>query len=354
MTVQDWRDASAADVAPLYQAERERWLSELGWDTVHTWAVVEEARQAGRLPGFLLHHEGHVTGWTFFLLHGDILQIGAMTAGEARGVRLLLEQVIAAPEGTSARSVSLFLLPSSQAVGAALTRRRFKQRAHRYLTLDLEAFDPGLLGTPAGLGAPGGCRPWRASDETAVVRLMAEGYRGTASGETFAPNGHLEEWAWYVRQLLKTPACGVLRPEATFVVDAAGLSGSTTPGEVAGAVLTTAVGPRTAHIAQIVVAPGVQGRGLGRRLVCTVAARVRELGYGRLTLMVADDNPRARALYDALGFTEGPAFLYAARSMPSRVTRSVSRAVRFAVEPRSMSVTGPRATERLGPSEVLS
>lgn len=320
MTVQDWRDAAAADVAPLYAAEHERWLAELGWDTTPTWVVVEEARQTGRLPGFLLRDAGRIVGWTFFLLHGDIVQIGAMTADEARGVRGLLEQVIAAPECVSARSVSLFALPSSAAVGAALTRRRFKLRAHRYLTLDLEPFGPAAVAAEP-VPAPPGCRLWRTSDETAAVRLMAEAYRGTVSAETFAPNGRLEEWAWYVRQLVKTPACGVLRPEATFVADAVPALGAARIA-AAGVVLTTAVGPGTAHIAQIVVAPVAQGQGLGRRLVTAAAAQVRRLGYRRLTLMVADDNPRARILYDSMGFTEGPAFLYAARPMPSRLARA--------------------------------
>ncbi|MGE0039799.1 MAG: GNAT family N-acetyltransferase [Vicinamibacterales bacterium] len=308
MTLHDWRDRPAAQVAPLYAAERARWQRDLSWDTAATWAVVEEARTAGRLPGYLVEERGRITGWTFFLLHDDTLQIGALAADEARGVRHLLERVMAAPEGQQARTVSLFLLPGSPALGAALTRRRFTQRVHHYLSLDL-AGAAGAATTGAAV------RPWRGGDETAAVRLMADAYRGQPSAVCYAPHGRLDEWAWYVRQLLRTPSCGLLRPDLTFV--AAG-----TAGAPAGVVLTTAIDRRTAHIAQVAVAPGTQGRGVGRALVTAAIARARELGYERLTLMVAEDNARARHLYDTLGFTPGPAFLYAARPLPSRLARA--------------------------------
>ncbi|MGE3276379.1 MAG: GNAT family N-acetyltransferase [Vicinamibacterales bacterium] len=308
MTVSDWRDRPAALVAPLYEAERARWQRELGWDTTATWAVVEEARRSGRLPGFVLESGGRTMGWTFFLPHGDSLQVGALAAHEARGIRLLLERVLAAPEGAHARTVSLFLFPESAALGAALARRRFSQRGHEYLTLDLAS--PGVGPAEPTL------RPWREGDETATVRLMADAYRGLPSSVCYAPHGRLEEWAWYVGQLLRTPACGTLRPELTFV---APRPGGQPP---AGVILTTAVSPETAHVAQVAVAPDARGRGVGRALVTASIRRARELGFRRLTLMVADDNAPARRLYASLGFAPGPAFLYAARPLPSRLARA--------------------------------
>jgi ribosomal protein S18 acetylase RimI-like enzyme len=54
-------------------------------------------------------------------------------------------------------------------------------------------------------------------------------------------------------------------------------------------------------IYQLAVHPAVQSRGLGAALVRALEARVRDRGVGRVVLLVAVDNPRARALYERLG-----------------------------------------------------
>lgn len=317
MSCEDWRNLSAEEVAPLFAAERARWLSGLSWETQSTWATVEEARAAGRLPGFVLREHGRITGWTFYLLHGDMVQIGALAAEEARGVRRLIDEVLEAPEASRADRASLFVLPDSASLATALTRRRFVMRGHEYLTLDL---DSPSAGHGLNLGAVGGSslmlRPFREADETRLVRLLAEVYRATPSAECFAPHGRLEEWAWYVRQLLRTSACGTLVPDATFVIEEPDRDA------LAGLVIATDISDATAHIAQIVVAPRAQGAGLGSWLLDAATARVRARGARRLTLMVSDDNTRAKALYAKVGFTAGPAFLYAIRPMPRRLARA--------------------------------
>ncbi|MEW6321201.1 MAG: hypothetical protein AB1635_08930, partial [Acidobacteriota bacterium] len=107
MTVLDWRNLPTARVAPLYEAEEARWRRDLSWDARSTWRIVEDARRAGELPGYaLVGASGAVEGWTFFLVHGDTLQIGALTAREARGVRRLLDEVMQAPEASLAQRVS--------------------------------------------------------------------------------------------------------------------------------------------------------------------------------------------------------------------------------------------------------
>lgn len=52
----------------------------------------------------------------------------------------------------------------------------------------------------------------------------------------------------------------------------------------------------------IVVADDCQGRGLGSRLLGRLAGLARQHGRRGLRLSVADNNPRARALYERLGF----------------------------------------------------
>lgn len=52
----------------------------------------------------------------------------------------------------------------------------------------------------------------------------------------------------------------------------------------------------------LAVAEGWRGRGLGSALLEALAAEARARGYARLRLDVADQNDRARALYERLGF----------------------------------------------------
>jgi ribosomal protein S18 acetylase RimI-like enzyme len=52
----------------------------------------------------------------------------------------------------------------------------------------------------------------------------------------------------------------------------------------------------------LVVAPEARGRGVGTRLLLAVADEARRRGHHEVRLDVVDENPRARALYERLGF----------------------------------------------------
>ena len=66
--------------------------------------------------------------------------------------------------------------------------------------------------------------------------------------------------------------------------------------------VSTAEGGKAAWLEDLVVRPSRRGRGVGRMLLEQVAARAREDGLLRLTLLTDPDNERAHALYRGLGF----------------------------------------------------
>ncbi|NHN47100.1 GNAT family N-acetyltransferase [Halostella sp. JP-L12] len=70
-----------------------------------------------------------------------------------------------------------------------------------------------------------------------------------------------------------------------------------------GYVLAT-VGPETAHIAELVVAPARRREGRGRRLLAAALARLRATDATRVELAVNPDNDTARRLYESFGFEE--------------------------------------------------
>ena len=56
------------------------------------------------------------------------------------------------------------------------------------------------------------------------------------------------------------------------------------------------------YIEMIAVSPETRGKGVGRALMQEAEQRCRKLGKNRLTLQVVDTNPRAKKLYEEMGF----------------------------------------------------
>ena len=159
-------------------------------------------------------------------------------------------------------------------------------------------------------------KPWSAqTDAPDTVRLIASAYGSSAAARCFAGRRGLEGWVHYVRQLINTPACGVLLPTASVVA-------RSSSGAPCGVVLTTSIGPRATHIAQLVVSPDHARQGVGRRLLD--AACEAAVGEGRryMTLLVAESNSPARALYADAGFEQRSQFLFGWRARP--IPRSVA------------------------------
>lgn len=63
----------------------------------------------------------------------------------------------------------------------------------------------------------------------------------------------------------------------------------------------------TAEVKRLYVRPGFRGQQLGEKLVTTLMARARQLGYARLILDAVPQTAVAQHLYRAMGFEEiGP------------------------------------------------
>ena len=306
MRVSDWRNAAADAMTGLYAEEHGRWLANLHWDASTSWEIVEGARQEGCLPGFVAEDEsGRVAGWTFFVMRDGVLQIGAVVARRAETVRALIDAVLEAPEASLARRYQAFVYPESPAVEVALTRRRFD--VDRYLYLERPV-------APCPRAVDGGVREWHERDLPDAVRLLARAYAGSPGARCFAPGGRTEEWSTYLGQLVRTPVCGRFVPGESFV-----LAG---PRGIDACLVSTRLDHRTAHVAQVIVDPDRQRQGLASRLLAASAQAAARGGAVRQTLLVAESNVAARALYARLGFTARAAFLFADRA---RITRRVGR-----------------------------
>lgn len=309
MRIDDWRNLPAGAMTPVYEVERARWGNGLQWDHDPALQILERARAEGTLPGLVVRGPGQsVVGWTYFLVQQGVLQIGALQARTADGVRLLLDAIFKTPEASLAQQVLLFVYPDSPACESALQRRRFDVTRYWYLRRALERScsvepDPSL-------------RPFSDRDGPDLVRLFARAYAGEPGARCFAPNGRLDEWAQYLGQLTRGAALGQFVAEASLVMPGVG------PSHLAGASIVTALSDRTIHLAQLVVDPVARRRHLASRLLDATLSWGLAHDRAVATLLVSEHNAHARALYDARGFVQTSYFLHAERRLGRRVAAS--------------------------------
>jgi ribosomal protein S18 acetylase RimI-like enzyme len=305
ITCVDWRGADAEELAGLYAAEVDRWSHVLAWDTRSSWNQIELGRRLGTVQGLLAHDpNGRVVGWTFYLLHHDVLQIGGFAAASPVATTTLLNAILESETASRASSLTLFAFAEAPGLAKALAGCGLSVGRYDYLSKALS--DEPCQPSPD-------MRRWRADDAVAAATLLAAAYGDPQPARPFAPLGTAEEWREYVGQLVVGAGCGLMMPDSSFVV----------PGDlerIAGLVLVTSLAPATAHIAQICVAPLAQRQGLGRRLVRAACASASGAGCNRMTLFVESGNARARDLYADLGFGVVASFVSAGSRQPLRLT----------------------------------
>jgi ribosomal protein S18 acetylase RimI-like enzyme len=312
MTFEDWRDVDPREVEPLYAAECERYRRILSWDYEPSSRIIEDARRAGRLPGLVLRStNGSIAGWSFYMIHEGVLQIGGLVADSAARLRRLIDRVLQSPEAAYARGLSAFVFPVSSSLQSAFERQRFSVERHPYLSRSI------VGESCAGCGGEEKAGEYRRRrlmevDPADIVRVTARAYAGVPEARCFAADGRLDQWAHYLGQLLATPACGRYLPDVSFAIE------RRESRQLVGAVIATAVAPDTAHIAQIVVDPSCRRAGLANGLIDSVITAARDAGYSRLSLIVSESNIPAGRLYARLGFEETASFIYASRGAPTR------------------------------------
>ena len=300
----DWRNAPAAETSALLEAEGRVWRRDLGWDVRRSWSVIEPARAAGALPGFIARDlSDRVIGWTWFLQHRGALQVAALVADQREVVEALVEAVLASEQARASTAQVWSVRGTPPSLEKTLTASGLRVEPYLYLTADLT--DAGK-GPKVPRSNPWTFREWRASDQTLTARLLADAYRSADHIRAFAPDGSHESWQAYVRTLVETDGCGELLPSATLVAEHDG---------PAGAVVTTTIDREhgVAHLAQIAVSPRMQGQGLARTLLHhAMTASARE-GLGSMTLLVSSHNTPAQRLYAQHGFKQTGTFTIAAK-----------------------------------------
>ena len=298
ITAVDWRTVAAHEMKTLYEAEEARWSSTLLWSTSTDWVELERGRLLGTVDGIVVRDDaGRIAGWTYYLRHAGMLQIGAIVADTAVAAECIVQHVFSAENTAGAIGVTLFVFNHAPMLESLLESRRLAVERYRYLVRPLER-----LRLPA---APD-LRRWQSSELHAVANLFSRAYDPDCAARPFAPRGSRDEWVEYTAQLVHGSGCGRLLPEACVCLDD-GLA------EMRALALVTKVADHTAHLAQLAVEPGTRGQGLGRRLLEYACAASELAGCSHVTLLVSDRNDAALGLYRKCGFHAVATFVAAGR-----------------------------------------
>jgi ribosomal protein S18 acetylase RimI-like enzyme len=303
--VRDWLAEPAAALAPMFERERQHWLSILRWDPARAHEQIEIARTTWGLPGLVAIDADAVRGLVYFLESAGRLEIGGIISDAADVTRALLSGVLdrAAERGTT----RLFFFSSAHAPGLEqeLTRCGFELDPFVYLGRGLA----GLVGAPLNEVSEAALpvtRPWRIEDLEATAALLHRAFDPEEAAH-FAPGHTVESWHVYVSNLVQHGACGALNADASRCAPRGDGIGAVT--------LVTTISDDTAHLVQVAVDPACRGQRLATRLLRQSCDIAREQGKTAMTLMVAARNARARDLYADLGFTQRATLVAATRTM---------------------------------------
>jgi ribosomal protein S18 acetylase RimI-like enzyme len=264
------------------------------------------------LPGFVaLDQQGRMRGMVYYLLEDDRLDIGGLLSDSDAATDVLLDGVITVAQAMKVQTVRGLLFDSAVALPSSMRMRAFDTERHLYLSRTLNA--PQIVPSPAqrlwariaDRPAAGAARAeltsaWRTEDIEPSARLLSRAY-DRESGRLFAPHHDAGEWIRYVRNLVSHVGCGIVNPALSHVLR----DGD----EVRALALITDIAPGVAHLVQLAVDPALRGERLGEALVQRACDGLRAAGYSALTLLVAEGNTPARAIYDRAGFLHDATFL---------------------------------------------
>ena len=282
MTLLEWGGLRAETLWPLYRAEQSRWRAALAWDTGTIWATIESARVTWGLPGLVCcDTAGDIRGWTYFLRHGDRIEIGGVVSDSREATEALVDG--ARQQGAG---IDGFVFGGAVGLNDALSARGISCDRYAYLARPTKRVP---------FQRPGhALRPWKAHDVAATAALLREAYGD--GGQLFAREGTIAEWRTYLDQLLSYAGCGILRPDLSRIVEV--------DGRVTALALVTSLGTDTAHLAQLAVGPGMRRSGIARALLAEAMKAAHAAGFAQMSLLVSEANAPARGLYETWGFAE--------------------------------------------------
>ena len=285
-----------AELEPLLEEEKARWLSLLHWDFSPLADLIRRYASVRSLEGFALMEGSAAAGYAYYVTEGDKGLIGDLFVRSAwrspPQENMLLDAVLA----------RLASMPWLRRVEAQLMHLGMQSSQIACSVPPPAAFPrqfmlAPLRGAPASVRSPAGLifERWSAYWIDAAAELIAESYEGHVDSEINNQYQSVSGARRFIENIVRYPGCGYFAPDCTWLaLDA--------HGRVVGASFASRIAASTGHIAQICVAPEWQGRGAGAELLCRSLHSLRASGAAEASLTVTSSNTRAIRLYESFGF----------------------------------------------------
>jgi ribosomal protein S18 acetylase RimI-like enzyme len=142
--------------------------------------------------------------------------------------------------------------------------------------------------------------PWRETDLPDAASVLQAAYHGSVEAEIHQRYRSADGCRAVLENLVSQGSCGPLVAEASAMARHRGRG--------IGCIVITEVSPRQGHLAQVVVLPEYQRRGIGRLLLDYSVSQLAARRFDTLCLLVSRANERALRFYRAMSFQAVLAF----------------------------------------------
>ncbi len=285
-----------AELAPLLEEEKARWLRLLHWDFSPLAELILRYAAMGTLEGFALKDGGTVAGYAYYVseggkgLLGDLYVLGAWRSPAHENLLLnaVLDRLRSMPWLRRVEAQLMHLgMHSGQIASAGRPPAAFPRQ---FMLAALDAL-------PATVPVPGDLHfeRWSAYWTDAAAEVIAEAYEGHVDSEINNQYQSVAGARRFIENIVRYPGCGYFAPDCTWVA-------LNREGCVVGVCFASRIAPATGHIAQICVVPAAQGCGAGAELLRRSLHSLRLSGATEASLTVTSSNSRAIRLYEAFGF----------------------------------------------------
>jgi ribosomal protein S18 acetylase RimI-like enzyme len=285
---------TATELEALWQGEEALWRQRLLWDISEVLATLRRMVARRGLPGKAVRVGDQTVGYTYYGVTGRLGCIANFVITPAWNQAEVGEPLLRATlEALQARGVSRI---ESRCVAsdrpwlvAACERWGLRTYWREFLRLDLHHVRT-VTQSPEGVQVV----PWYGAHLREAAAVMQAAYAGTIDAELNTLYRTVEGCQLVLDAILHQGGCGRPVLEASAMLD--------DRGQRAGCVVITETAPRQGHLAQVVVQPAAQRRGLGRLLLLYSMSQLATRQFDTLSLIVSRANHRALSLYQAMGW----------------------------------------------------
>lgn len=286
-----------AQIDGLLEEERRLWQEKLHWDTSGSCSHVRRAVGERTLAGKAALAGNRVLAFGYYFteerrsLVGGIL-VSRATVDEEAGPALTLVLLKAAQSESQVERVeSQFISFGWNWLSAAFRTCGFQEHARLFLRQELSD-----LRLPPACGSRFWLENWSPDELNDAATTLELAHAHRVDGEINELYRSREGCRSLLQSIAFNRGCGPLIGSASF------LARDPDTGNLCGLVLTSEISAGHAHLAQVAVTPGAQGRGLGTHLVSSSLSTLARQGFLTASLLVSRANQRALSLYGSLGF----------------------------------------------------